>query len=214
MRPKAKAVVLGLILAGAAVLFLPSLLVELNARGRIYQNLAATPFNHVGLLLGTASKTVGGKENLYFKYRVAAALKLYRAGKIKVILVSGDNSSRYYNETQALYQALIKNGVAHADIVMDFAGFRTLDSVVRARKVFGVSKLTIISQPFHNKRALYLARFNGMDAVAYNAQQPPAGYSFKTTVRELLARVKLFYDLLLKVEPRFLGEQIPIPPAS
>lgn len=201
-----------LLLLFIAALSVPSLLLTINARNKIYNNPAYIPKNHVGLVLGTTNKTRSGAENLYFKYRVKAAVELYRAHKINIILVSGDNSSRYYNETANLYRALVKAGVAHQDIVMDFAGFRTLDSIVRAKKVFGLQRFTIISQEFHNKRALYLAKHNGIDAIAYNAKQP-SQHCFMQ-MRELLARIKLMLDLMIGIDPKFLGQPIDIPRQS
>jgi SanA protein len=166
------------------------------------------PHNHVGLVLGTSERTSKGWPNLYFQHRIAAAAQLYHAGKVDHLLVSGDNSRTNYNEPEQMRRALMAAGVDSAHITMDFAGFRTLDSVVRAREVFGTSSFTIISQRFHNERALFLAQQQGMQAVAFNAADVPNAYGRKTMIREKLARTKVYLDLILGTGPKFLGEPV------
>lgn len=169
------------------------------------------PFNQVGLVLGTSRYMVNGQENLFFKSRIEAAANLYCSGKIKHILVSGDNGSTSYNEPRAMYKALREEGVAAEDISMDYAGFRTLDSVVRSKVVFQQDSITIISQGFHNYRALFIAEHYGIEAVAFNAD-PEQVPSQKPYLREYLARVKGVLDLyVLKKQPKFLGDEIHIP---
>ncbi len=180
------------------------------AKGKLYDRIAEIPANRVGLLLGTSPRLRGGKPNLYFHYRIEAAAALYHAGKISRILVSGDNRKRNYNEPIEMQKALIAQGVPDSVIVLDYAGFRTLDSVVRSRKVFGQDSLTIISQAFHNERALYLARQNHIQAIGFNARDVNVYSGFKTNARELLARVKMFIDLSLGKGPKHLGDPIPV----
>lgn len=131
-------------------------------------------------------------------------MQLYQAKKIQYILVSGDNHRNDYNEPEEMKKALIKKGIPETSILMDYAGFRTLDSVVRAKTVFGKERFMIISQRFHNERALYLAQYNHIEAVGFNAQDVTAYYGLKTRVREYLARLKLFIDLWFEVNPKFL----------
>ncbi|HEY1040437.1 MAG TPA: ElyC/SanA/YdcF family protein [Bacteroidia bacterium] len=177
---------------------------------KCYSEVKEIPANNVGLLLGT-SKYARGGENLFFLYRINAALELFKAGKIKHILVSGDNHVLEYNEAEDMQKALISAGVPDSCITLDYAGFRTLDSVVRCEKVFGQKKFTIISQPFHNERALFIAKGFELDCVGFNAKDVPANYSIKTKVREYFARVKCVLDIyILKTEPKFLGEQVHI----
>jgi len=177
---------------------------------RIYSAPAAIEARDVGLLLGTAPRGKYG-ENLYFKYRIEAAAELYHAGKIRKILVSGDNSRKDYDEPAAMRAALEAKGVAPADIVEDYAGFRTLDSIVRARKVFGVSKLTVISQPFHCKRALYLADHRGVDAIGFAAREVNVRSArLRNAVREPFSRVLAVLDAGFGRSPHFLGEPLPI----
>lgn len=180
------------------------------ADSKTYTEVTAIPHNDVGLLLGTSPKLKNGNNNLYFDYRILAAAELYKARKIRYILISGDNRKKDYNEPEEMKKALIQKGVPESAIYLDYAGFRTLDSVVRAKEVFGQSRITIISQRFHNERAIYLAEQNGIDAIGYNAQDVNTYAGIKTNARELLARVKMFIDLAIDKQPHFLGEKIVI----
>lgn len=185
-------------------------IINRSAAGHLYTDIEEIPGNGVGLLLGTSPKLKNGKNNLYFDHRITAAIQLYKAGKIKYILISGDNRRRNYNEPEYMKRALMRGGVPEEAIYLDYAGFRTLDSVVRAKKVFGQNRFTVISQKFHNARAIYIARRNGIDAIGFNARDVDAYSGFKTQIRERLARVKVFLDLLTRKQPKFLGEKIDI----
>ena len=180
-----------------------------SAKESIYSTVSETPEgNKVALLLGTSRYTVKGYTNLYFKYRINAAVELYRAGKIKHIIVSGDNSLKEYNEPKQMQQALIQKGVPESAITLDYAGFRTLDSVVRGKKVFGQQKFIIISQKFHIERALFIAHKYGIDAIGFAALDPPEKYSIKTKVREVFAKTKAVIDLyIINKKPKFLGKK-------
>lgn len=105
---------------------------------------------------------------------------------------------------------LIAAGVPAEKIFLDFAGFRTLDSIVRCREVFGEDSITIVSQPFHNQRALFLANNKGVEAVAFNARDVHGDMGVRVAVREKLARVKLVLDLLFNKQPKFYGPKVPI----
>ena len=206
-----------LLISTLVILILPvlfayfsNLLIINTAKDKTTFKLENLESNTVGLLLGTSKYQAQGGINLYFKYRIDAAVRLYQSGKIKFILVSGDNSTKYYNEPEAFKAELIKRGIPAEKIILDYAGFRTLDSVVRAKEVFGQNKITIISQKFHNERAIYLAEQNGVEAIAYNAKDVSKNYGFKTQVREYLARSKAILDVLFGVEPKFLGDKIKI----
>lgn len=174
----------------------------------ISSDLDALPQTKVGLLLGTSRNLKNGSPNLYFFNRIDAAVKLYKSGKIKYILVSGDNGNEDYNEPRDMQNELVLRGVPLKAIYLDYAGFRTLDSVLRAYKVFGQKQFIVISQKFHNERAVFLARKMNIEAYGYNAEDVNAYYGFKTKCREFLARTKVFVDLFFKVEPKFLGEKI------
>lgn len=182
--------------------------IKKHTSAQIYSEVITIPQNNVGLLLGTSPKLKNGNNNQYFDYRILAAIELYKAGKIKYILISGDNRREDYNEPEEMKKALMQKGVPEKSIYLDYAGFRTLDSVVRAKEVFGQNRLTIISQRFHNERAIYLAEKNGINAIGYNAKDVNAYSGLKTNIRELFARVKMFIDLATDKQPHFLGEKI------
>lgn len=135
---------------------------------------------------------------------------LFKAEKIEFILISGDNGRQGYNEPEAFKKVLVERGIPAERIFLDYAGFRTLDSVIRAREIFGLEEFTIISQQFHNERAIYIAQKNGINAIGFNAQDVSDYNGFKTKVREYLARTKLFVDIFLGTTPKFLGEKIEI----
>jgi len=179
----------------------------------VYDQIDQVPARRVGLLLGTGPRLGDGRRNLYFDYRIEAAAALYRAGKIERILASGDNGREEYNEPEAMRDALIAAGVKPEHIVLDYAGFRTLDSVVRAQKVFGAEAFTVISQGFHCKRAVYLARAYGIDAIGYAARDiGNRSARAKMLLRESRARCAAWLDVhILDRSPRFLGEKVPIP---
>ena len=177
----------------------------------IYNDIKKIPYHRVGLVLGTSKFFKSGKINLYFKYRIRAAASLYKAGKIKYILLSGDNHNIYYNEPKNMKKELLKYGIPSKAIFLDYAGFRTLDSVIRCKEVFGQTDCTIISQEFHNERAIYIARKNGIKADAYNAKNIHFTLSYTVIFRELFAKVKMLLDIhILKKEPKFLGKKIKI----
>lgn len=160
-----------------------------------YYNLQKMPSNDVGLVLGTSKAIIGGKENMFFKYRMEAAARLYKEGKVKFLILSGNHDSVFYNEPNDMKKALMSLGVPENVMTLDFAGFRTYDSIIRCKEVFNQQKFTIISQPTHNARALFLAHELGIDAVAFAAQDVPTGY--KTYLREYLARPKAILDVYL-----------------
>lgn len=175
---------------------------------KVYSDLKLLPDHRIALVLGTSHRSVGGGPNPFFQYRIEMAARLYSMGKIDHFILSGDNSSRYYNEPLEMKKALIKKGVPASAITLDYAGLRTLDSVVRSKKIFGQNKITIITQPFHSYRALFISRYYDMDAVAMVAEDPELEQTFRVRLREYLARTKAVLDLyVFKTDPRFLGEK-------
>jgi len=186
-------------------------IVYLQTQDRLYSSLEELPKNKVGVVPGTGQYLANGNLNRYFKYRIDAAVALYKAGKIEYILVSGDNGHKSYNEPRNMRNALIKKGVPPEKIYSDYAGFRTLDTVVRSYKVFGQQKFTFISQDFQNRRAIYIGLFRGINAVGYNARDVSLRYDLKTKVREMLARVKMMLDIhVINKQPKFLGDPVEI----
>ena len=185
-------------------------LVEKSASDKVFNSTKEIPHNKVGLFLGTGKVLSNGRINLYYKYRIDAAVKLFKAGKIDFILVSGDNSTKDYDEPSTIKEDLIKKGIPSSKIYLDYAGFRTLDSVVRCKEIFGQNSITIISQQFHNERAIYIAKRKDIEAVGFNAKDVNVHYGFKTRLRERFARVKMVLDLIFGKKPKFLGEKIEI----
>ena len=186
-------------------------LIANSADGKLYSDEKQIPFNRVGLLLGT-SKFVGGEHhNPYYDYRIDATLKLIKAGKIKYLVISGDNGRKEYNEPALMRSDLINEGVDSAMIYLDYAGFRTFDSIIRLKEIFGQDSVTVISQAFHNERAIYIAGREGISAIGFNATDVENLQGLKTQIREKLARVKVILDFWVGTEPKFLGNKIAIP---
>lgn len=181
--------------------------VNMQTKDSISNQLEDLPKYRVGLLLGTSAYTTDGSSNPFYANRILAASQAYFNGTIEKILVSGDNKELSYNEPRKMYQDLVKAGVDPEDIAMDFAGFRTFDSVVRAKKVFGLDSCLIISQSFHLARAITIANWNGMTTHGYEAINPPTSFGMKVYMREFFARAKMVLDLLFGQEPYHLGEQ-------
>jgi len=193
-------------------IYFSNYLVEKSAEGRMFSNLQKVPPKKTALVLGTSKRVSSGHINLFFKYRVEAAAKLYHSGKVKHILVSGDNGSQYYNEPMDMLEALIKLGVPRSSITLDYAGFRTLDSVIRCKEIFSQNDVIIVSQEFHNQRALFISHSQGISAVGFNARGVPKRYALKTEIREYFARVAAVLDVyFLKTQPKYLGEKVAIP---
>ncbi len=187
-------------------------MVERAAEGRIFTSVDSMPHNRVALLLGTNPLNRLGRPNTYFTNRIKTAAGLYRAGKVDFIIASGDNHTKKYDEPTAMRDSLMVHGVPEDRIILDFAGFRTLDSVVRAAEVFGCDSLTIISQADHSARALYLAEANGIDAVAVSAPLRAGRWvRIRLALREWLARDKMMLDIWFGKRPHFLGDKIRIP---
>ena len=162
-------VLLLLMAAGLAVVAGCELVVYNASKGRVYSDVEGIPHREVGLLLGTNPKGRRGGINNFYNYRIDAAVALYEEGKVDRFIISGAKKGPDYDEPQAMREALVARGVPDSILVLDGEGFHTIESIVRAKEVFGVDSLTIISQEFHNRRSLYMAKRNGMDAIAYNA---------------------------------------------
>lgn len=214
MGPKTRRTLWGLsaasFVAVGAVVFEASR-IGARAEGRLYDAPATVPNRKVALVLGCVPKLPDGRNNWYFTFRMDAAAQLYHAGKVQYLLVSGDNHRQGYDEPTAMREALVARKVPAAHIVLDYAGFRTLDSVVRAKEVFGLSSYVLVSQRFHNERAVYLAKAFGLDVVAYNAKNVESVASDATWFREPLARLRAVLDVrVLGTRPRFTGARVVI----
>ncbi len=181
--------------------------VVLSTKDRIY-NISKVTANDVALVLGTSKRTVTGGENRFFKERMSTAAMLHHKGFIKHIIVSGDNGSKYYNEPIDMLNALSDLSFPDSAVSLDYAGFRTLDSVVRSKEVFGQDAITIVTQQFHCYRALFIADYFGIKVIAVSADQGgPIGNAL--AAREVLARTMSVLDLyVLQRKPKYLGEKI------
>ena len=186
--------------------------VKNSAKGKIYDKVTEIPSRKVGLLLGTSPYTAKGIVNKYYNNRIDAAAELYFAHKISYILISGDNHRHGYNEPEEMRQSLIAKGVPDSVIYLDYAGFRTYDSMIRAKDVFGEDSIIVISQQWHNERALYIAQPHQLDAIAFNAKEVYYRKSYlRNHTREAAAKVKAVLDVIIHKKPHFLGDPMPIP---
>lgn len=195
--------------AGVLLVLFSSWQVSRAASGRLYDDPAALPPHRAALVLGCVRELRNGQPNLYFRYRVQAALDLYRSGRVEHLLVSGDNHRHGYDEPSDLKEALMNAGVPEEKITCDYAGFRTLDSVIRAQKVFGLDSFIVVSQPFHNERAIFIAQAHGIQVIGFNARDVAGRAGLRVRLRELLACAAAFVDTRIwNRQPRFLGPPV------
>jgi len=194
------------ILAGATVLLCADAVCRSAASGKIFRTTESVPTNEVALVLGTGKLTARGNPNLHFTQRIEAAVKLFNSGKVRHLIVSGDNSVATYEEPTDMRDALVAAGVPTNAITCDYAGFRTLDSVVRAKTVFSLTNFTIITEEFHCPRAIWIAQRHGMKVVAFAAPDLSVRWSARVKIREALARTWCAVDLyVLNRQPKFSG---------
>ena len=187
--------------------------IRVASSGRVYSKTTvdAVPSARAAVVLGCSRTVRGGLGNLYYQRRIRAAADLFASGKVRAVLVSGDNHVKSYNEPTDMKGDLVACGVPADKIVCDYAGFRTLDSVIRARKVFGLEDIIVVSQPFHVRRAVFLARGFGINAFGYEAEDVSGRHSVKTCLREQLAKIAALIDVVIRRQPKFLGplEKVP-----
>jgi SanA protein len=182
-----------------------------NYKKYTYDNLENINPVYCSLVLGTSKKLKNGRQNLYYTHRVSAASRLYLSGKCKKIIVSGDNRKKDYNEALDMKNDIIQLGVKESDIICDYAGLRTLDSVIRFRDIFNQHQGIVVSQEFHNNRAIYIARSNGIELYGYNANDVDMYNGFKTRIREILSKFICVLDVeIFKTKPKFLGAKVPV----
>lgn len=183
--------------------------VSTAAKGKIFDRVEDVPDGRTVLLMGCVKSVASGYANPFFENRMEAAAKLYAAGKAPAIIVTGDNHRRGYDEPTDMKAALVKRGVPKDKVYCDYAGFRTLDSMVRAKEIFGQERVIIVSQRFHNERSLYLAKSAGLDAIALNAADIRLAWAIRTYVREAFARLRAVLDVhVLRTQPKFLGPPV------
>lgn len=185
-------------------------IISWKTQDSIYHNINEVPPHDIGLVLGT-SKYIGRTLNTYYSHRIEAAINLYRQKKVQTFLLSGDNAHRSYNEPWTMKRDLLKAGIEDKRIYLDYAGFRTLDSIIRARDIFQADHFLIITQDFHCERALYIAQYHHIDASCLAVPGPLETSGFHVRLREVFARTKAFLDLyILNAKPKFLGPIKPI----
>lgn len=194
-------IIVGGLLIVVVIIAICNYLVVINAKGRTFDNLADVPSREIGLLLGTSPITPDGAHNYYFDNRIKATADLYHAGKIRRILVSGGDytmtEKHGCDEPTAMRDSLVAHNVPDTCIIEHWQGWRTINSIEAVKNLYDFDSITIISQKYHNERALYQADHFGLDAVGYNAEPSPIKSSrIRNAIREYLARVKLFIDLL------------------
>ena len=183
--------------------------IDTVSQGKVYNSIEEVPERKIGLVLGCSKYLSNGRKNLYFQQRIDAAKELYISDKVKFLLVSGDNSTKYYDEPTTMKKDLIALGVPGNKIYCDYAGLSTLDSVVRTKEVFKENQFIVISQGFHVRRAIYLGLAHDIDLIGYAPQGVSGLGSLKTELRECLARGKALLDVkFLNRQPKFLGEPV------
>jgi SanA protein len=182
-----------------------------STQSKVFNDYTQLPGNSIALVLGTSHRLSSGGPNPFFENRITTAANLYREGKVVHFILSGDNRTRYYNEPMMMKRALMRQGVPDSVITLDYAGLRTLDSIVRCKEIFGQEKIIIITQTFHSYRALFISDYYKMDAIVLAANDSTNEFVAKVNVREYLARTKAILDLyFLSTAPRHMGEKEPI----
>jgi SanA protein len=201
-----------LALLGAAFVTGANCWVIHSTRDAIFTDLALLPKNDVALVLGTSRFNGDGRSpNPFFLGRMNTAARLYHEGKVRHLLVSGDNGHAGYDEPTWMRDALISRGVPRSAITLDYAGFRTLDSMARAKSVFGLQRFTIVTDDFHIARAVFLARSYGLDVVGFPSERVAYWWSKKVRTRELASRTVAFLEVyLLHTPPRYYGPPVKI----
>lgn len=192
------------------ILFLANKRITFATRKKTTSKLKKVGKRHVALLLGTSKYIRTGWINPYYKFRVEAAVELFEAGKVNYILVSGDNGKKSHNDSRMIYLDLVKHGIPSERIVLDHAGYRTFNSVVRCKTIFGQDGMVVVSQRFHNERAIFIAQRFGIDAIGYNAKSVSIKRGIGTSLREFLARMKVFIDLMFNSGFKFSGKSVKV----
>ncbi len=184
--------------------------VSWQTQNNIINDAQNTPPFQVAVVLGT-SKYIGKTLNEYYTNRIDAAIALYQQGKVRNFLLSGDNAHRSYNEPWTMKRDLLRAGIPAENISLDYAGFRTLDSIVRAKEIFDTDNFLIITQRFHCERALFIARYQDIQASCLAVPGPSHPSGFNLRLPEVFARAYAVFDLfVLDSQPKFLGPKAPI----
>lgn len=199
------------VILAAISIFICDSIIRNAAKGKLYDDSKAIPYNRLGILLGVPKFKKNGDESMYYANRIAAAVKLLQDRKIKYLLISGDSSSKRFNEPYSMRQDLIAAGIDSSVLYVDYLATRTYESIRRLKEIYGQDTVTIISQAPHNERALYLASKEGITAIAFNAVELKGIQTWYTTVHEKLARVKVFIDFLFDKHTTYLDPKVKLP---
>ncbi len=187
--------------------------VSYQAQSQLFNERIEVEKFDVAVVLGT-SKYLGKILNEYYTHRIDAAIDLYNEGKVDHFLLSGDNAHRSYNEPWTMKRDLLRAEIPEEKIFLDYAGFRTLDSIVRAKEIFDTDNFLIISQKFHCERALFIANSHNINAKCFAVPGPTRHSGLKVRIREVFARAKAVLDVYITdTKPKFLGPKEPILPA-
>ena len=201
--------VIAVVLMAGALAWFAERRLDRAAEAKSFTEVGKVPAVDVALVLGTAPIGPEGGPNRYFVYRLDAAAALYKAGKAKYFIVSGTREGRY-DEPTAMRAGLIERGVPAEAIYRDFGGDRTLDSIVRARQIYGQTRLVIVSQRFHLARALFLALHEGIDASGFEARDVDMPYSIFTELRRYPSAMRAYWDVWTGMTPPESGKPVRI----
>lgn len=175
----------------------------------VYDGIQSVPSSQTVLILGSKVFSDGRLSHV-LQDRVLTALELYENGKVEKFLVSGDHGKKNYDEVNAVRKFLLSKGVKAEDIFLDHAGFDTYDSFYRARDIFKVNSMIVVTQEFHLPRALYIGKSLGLDVHGLKADKRVYKANVYNNIRELFSSSKAYLEVALNVKPKFLGEEIPI----
>lgn len=207
-----KRIFIYLIVSIVLFLTLTNIWVVVSTKNRVLNNVAELPTGRTILVLGTSNRLTSGEKNPFFVNRMDAAWELYKNGKATQFILSGDNRTMYYNEPIAMKKALMAKGVPDSLITLDYAGLRTLDSIVRCKEIFGQDSIIIVTQTFHGYRALFISNHIGLDAFLVEPARIDSQSTLRVRTREVVARSLAVIDLyLLGTSPRHLGKKIELP---
>jgi len=203
---------IGVVLLAGLFVFATNRAVLSAGDGRMYFQAEQVPAREVAIVLGSAPQIRGKWKNPFFESRLDASAELWRAKKVRYFILSGDNGRNDYDEPSAMRDALIARGVPADSVTLDYAGFRTLDTMARAKAVFGQHSVIVITDDFHLSRSLFLAQAHGLDAVGFCGEHVAFGTSARTRIREIGSRTKAWLDVyVLHTKPKFLGPPVAVP---
>ena len=194
---------------GVIFIYFLDYFIENQTKKQLFYKIDSIPKSYTGLILGSKVYANGNPSGI-LKDRLDAGIELYQNHKIKRFLLSGDHGTTKYDEVNTMKKYLHNEGIPLSNIFLDHAGFDTYNSIIRAKKIFKVTDLTIITQKFHLKRSLFIANQLGINANGFIADKHQYAIANKMNIREKLANVKALLELLINRNPKFLGKAIPI----